>query len=239
MAGRCSYLQVEVNTLVAQIGGGALGAQSAGESSCQKADRPGAVPSDAAPAEDPNSDAGIIAHCLEHGGDRFKELVARYSQMIAVFAFSRLGSRDAAEEVAQQTMVTAYEQLPRLRAHRSFSNWLLAIANSIVVRALKDRMRSVSLDGATRDGQQAAALHPKSPAEEPADRLGQTELWQRILTEIDALPPRYSTIVALKHQTGMSCKEIAANLGLPMGTVTGRLSRAYQMIRERVGEDAL
>ena len=231
---------VEVSALVANVGGGAFGARGAAGPSRQKADRPGAVPADAAPAEDPNSDAAIIAHCLEHGGDRFKELVARYSQTIAVFAFSRLKSRDAAEEVAQQTMVTAYEQLPRLRVPRSFANWLLAIANSIIVRALKDRMRSVSLDGAAHDGTASAAvLHPASPAGEPADQLGRTELWQRILSEIDGLPPRYSMIVAMKHQAGLSCKEIAANLGMPLGTVTGRLSRAYRMIRERVGEDAL
>ena len=192
---------------------------------------------------DPGSDAGIVHDCLTGNPERFRELVERYTRMLAVFAFSKLGSREAADEVAQEAMVRAYEQLPSLRVPRAFSNWLMAIANNIILRMLNERSRSVPLgDAGDAPGERpgdAEARPRTSTAEEPGAELGREELWQRILSEVNELPPRYSMVVALKHQGGLSCREIAERLGLPVGTVTGRLSRAYTILRHRIGKEAL
>ena len=222
---------------MAQIGGAPIGAGGVEEIPRRDGAAPAAA-EDALEAHlDPNSDAAIVRDCLGGDTERFRELVARYTRMIAVFAFSRMGSREAADEVAQETMVRAYEMLPTLRAHRSFSNWLMAIANNIILGTLNELKRSVPLEGP--EGEGASAPPHASAAAEPHAELTRTELWQRILAEVNGLPPRYATVVALKHQAGMSCKEIAESLGLPLGTVTGRLSRAYGILRGKMGTEAL
>jgi len=237
---------VEVDTLVAQIGGAPAGAGGVEETPRPDAAALAAAQDVSEAHLDPNSDAAIVRDCLEGNTERFRELVARYTRMVAVFAFSRLGSREAADEVAQETMVRAYEMLPSLRAHRSFSNWLMAIANNITLGILNEQKRSVPLEGPGEGGAGgavaylAASAHARSSKQsEPHAELSRTELWQRILAEVNSLPPRYATVVALKHQGGMSCKEIAESLGLPLGTVTGRLSRAYSILRAKMGTEAL
>jgi len=224
---------------VAQIGGAPIGAGGVEDVPRRDGVAPAAAEDELEAHLDPNSDAAIVRDCLEGNTERFRELVTRYTRMIAVFAFSRMGSREAADEVAQETMVRAYEMLPTLRAHRSFSNWLMAIASNIILGTLKELKRSVPLEGREGDGEGGAGSPRARPVPEPHAELSRTELWQRILAEVDGLPPRYATVVALKHQAGMSCREIAESLGLPIGTVTGRLSRAYGILRAKMGTEAL
>ena len=52
---------------------------------------------------------------------------------------------------------------------------------------------------------------------------------------IDALGEEYRVTLMLRHGGGLSCEEIAENLGVSLGTVTSRLSRAHRLLREKLG----
>jgi len=182
----------------------------------------------------PNSDAGIIMDCLADRPERFDELVERYAGYVASFAFSRVGNRADAEEIAQETMVRAYENLARLRAPRRFSAWLLGIAEHVAADCLKRRGRSVSLDAAEGGARGASRLHPEGAAPGPAEAAGRAEEHATLLAKISMLQDRYRTVLVLKHQRGLTCEQIAESLGLSTSTVTSRLSRAYAMLRREL-----
>jgi len=175
-----------------------------------------------------DSDAVIVAEVLTGETQRFGELVKRYSEMVATFAYVRTRNRDLAEEIAQETMVRAYEKLWSLKVPRHFSHWLFGIANNVALQSAEKTRRSaaISLEDVELGG-------GRSPGDEAASR----ELWSRLVGQVDALDPRYKVPFVMKHQEGLSCEEIAERLGLPEGTVRGRLSRAYGILRKRLAAE--
>ncbi len=187
-----------------------------------------------APPTSGNSDAAIVAAVLSGETQRFGELVRRYTEMIATFAYVRIRDRDLAEEIAQESMVRAYEKLWSLRVPRRFSEWLTGIASNVTLQALDKRRRAAGLTDATLE---EAALEGSGDPQ-PHQAASNTEEWSRLLAEVDTLDTRYKIPVVLKHQEGLSCDEIAERLGMPAGTVRGRLSRAYGMIRKRLATRA-
>ena len=183
-----------------------------------------------APSPPDNSDAAIVAAVLAGETQRFGELVRRYTEMIATFAYVRTRDRDLAEEVAQEAMVRAYEKLWSLRVPRRFGEWLMGIATNVTLQAFEKRRRATGLADATME--EAALADSGDPS--PHQEVSNTEEWSRLLAEVDTLDTRYKIPIVLKHQEGLSCDEIAQRLGMPAGTVRGRLSRAYGIIRKRL-----
>ncbi len=57
-----------------------------------------------------------------------------------------------------------------------------------------------------------------------------------ILSAIDGLTEEYRVTLMLRHVGGLSCEEISENLGVSLGTVTSRLSRAHRILRERLAK---
>ncbi len=203
------------------------------ESSTETVDAPAWVVPEAVLADpDGASDGDLVRGCIAGETGLFGALVKRYTGMIISFARSRLGSADVAEEVAQEVMVRAYEELLKLKAPRSFSNWLLGIANHVIIRIHRQRGQEPSLVGVDGFSGGAGGTSPLHPG--VAGGSSEDERWEGIVAEVNSLPPRYRVVVVLKHLQGMSCKDIADRLAVPMGTVTGRLSRAYAMLRGKL-----
>jgi len=206
----------------------ALSPETAAEVHSEAAGEVTAVPESVLRDPETASDADIVLACLLGEPHYFGILVQRYTGMLISFARSRLGSGDIAEEVAQETMVRAYEQLLRLKVPRSFSNWLLGIANHVIIKIAAQRGRTLPLADASPDGEGvvSASVLRGGAAED--------ERWSAIVEQVNSLPARYRIIVVLKHLEGLSCRDIGERLGLPLGTVTGRLSRGYAMLRGRL-----
>jgi len=182
-----------------------------------------AVPTPPIPLEQ-RSDAELVALCLAGEREGFTVLTRRYGATVVAFAFSRLGDRDHAEEVAQESLVRAFERLWSLKAPRVFASWLLGIANNVVLQELDRRSRSVPLEEAP----EATSGDAGGPA--AASSAGESRA--RMLREVNALPPHYRLTMLLKYQEHLSCEEIALRIGVSEGTVRSRLARAYRLLRE-------
>ncbi len=174
-------------------------------------------------------DADIVRLCIEGRTEFFSELVGRYTNVVATYLYSRLSDRDLSEELTQEVMVRAFEFLPRLKSPRNFAGWLLGIAHNTMARDLEQKGRSVSLDTSLLDTGEGDEPRPE-------EHLSSEELRKRTLLEVSRLPARYRIPLMLKYQSGHSCEQIADYLGLPVGTVTSRLSRAYQILHRDLGQ---
>lgn len=164
------------------------------------------------------TDEEYVQRCLGGEPEAYRLLVQRHQRAVLAYMVGRTGSQDLAEEAAQEAFVRAYFTLGSLRKGKSFLPWLLGIA----VRAeqeLARRRRRVPAVGDLLD----------VPAPASAQKGSQEEA---LLQAVGRLPAVYRQAVLLRYHAGLSCAEMSENMGIPIGSVTKRLSRAYALLRE-------
>ena len=149
----------------------------------------------------------------------FRLLVQRYQRPLYAYLAGRLGSALEAEEAAQESFVRAFLSLKKLRQPESFYAWLLGIA----ARVLKEQFREL----ARREQVQAVEESLGAPQPENAPEYPLEEA-------IAVLPESYRQVILLRYYEGLSCQEVGNRLGMPLGTVTKTLSRAYALLREEL-----
>ncbi|HZE95615.1 MAG TPA: RNA polymerase sigma factor [Planctomycetota bacterium] len=154
-------------------------------------------------------------------GDRraFGELVSRYSRAVVARQIGWTKDSTVAEDLAQETFLRAWQGLGRLRDPRAFGSWLLSIGGFIGQEWLRRKQAEQKARG--------ALAPPALPRREDGPDLP-------LARAVSELAPEVQQILALRHDRGLSCEEIARELGRPIGTVTKTLSRAYEQLRARL-----
>jgi len=168
------------------------------------------------------SDKYYIRRCMNGHTDDYRYLVRRYQGVVRAHLVGVLGTTDSAEEAAQETFVRAYFALEKLKKPDSFFPWLLGIASRVAKEQQRDEQRRRQI----ADSLAEKTAHPK---------LSQDYGLERAVAE---LPPPYRELVLLRYYGGCSCSEIAGQLGVPLGTVTKRLSRAYELLRKSLRRES-
>jgi len=163
------------------------------------------------------TDKYYVERCLDGHPDDFRHLVRRYQPVLLAHLAGKLGSRDRAEEAAQETLVRAYFKMDSLRKPESFFAWLLGIADLVA----KEQQRKELI------------RRRRESIRESAEEAPQPELSQDYALEaaVAGLPEAYRIVILLRYYGGLSCSGIAGRLDMPLGTVTKTLSRAYALLR--------
>lgn len=166
------------------------------------------------------SDAELVKAVL--GGERsaYADLVRRYERPVRAEALRVLRDLDAAQDVAQEALVKAYEKLPSLRNGRAFGAWVLRIARNEAFRAARRESRTLPLDQ-LKETRTRTGIEP-----------GFDGTVEKLLHAVTRLPEHERVVVLLKHFDGRSAQEIAGITGRPVGTVTKQMSRAYARLRK-------
>lgn len=159
----------------------------------------------------------------------FDAVVREWWPRVFRFALASLRDRDAAESVAQDCFLKAYQAQARFRGEASVRSWLMQIAVNLV----RDRARSRRLEfwkrcDAEVDLQMADAR--RSPEAEALARQQVEAVW----TAARGLSERQRTVFLLRFVEEMELAEIAAVTGMKEGTVKTHLFRALQAVRERL-----
>jgi RNA polymerase sigma-70 factor (ECF subfamily) len=164
------------------------------------------------------TDTYYVQRCLDGHPDDFRHLVLRYQPVLLAHLAGKLGSRDRAEEAAQETLVRAYFKMDSLRKPESFFAWLLGIADLVA----KEQQRKELI------------RRRRESIRDSANEAPQPELSQDYALEaaVADLPEAYRTVILLRYYGGLSCRGIAGRLDMPLGTVTKTLSRAYALLRQ-------
>jgi RNA polymerase sigma-70 factor, ECF subfamily len=163
------------------------------------------------------SDDACVHQCVNGRPDAYRVLVERYERPILTYLVGRLGDREAAAEVAQESFVRAYFRLSTLKEGNSFFAWLMGISQRVMLETFRRERRTQSL---------AEHADPVDPANYGTE--GDAELAEAV----GRLPEVYREVTVLRYFGGLSCAEVSERLGVPLGTVTKRLSRAYGLLRQ-------
>lgn len=143
-----------------------------------------------------------------------------YVERIYGYALRRTFSREEADELAQEILLTLLQELPRLRDETRFEPFLWGVAHRVTLRfrrTMGKLRRHVSWD----DLSAVPVQEDDAPAEYAALRR-----------QVAMLSAQWRDMLVLHYFDGLSTREIAQRLSLPEGTVTWRLSRARQRLKE-------
>lgn len=165
-----------------------------------------------------------------HGGDEaaLRRLVTGHQQALFNLALRMTGDRMDAEDLTQEAFIRALQSLGEYRGDAALSTWLHRVAVRCALDWLRTRRRWSAGAGRLR----ALAGEPEPSAErEVIRREGQ----EAVQTAVLSLPPHYRAAVALFYFQGLSARDAAAALDLPVRTLETRLSRARAILRQRLG----
>jgi RNA polymerase sigma-70 factor (ECF subfamily) len=181
------------------------------------------------PAGDDTSDQALAQRASRGDTEAFGSLVQRYQSAVYNVCYRLMGERGAAEDLAQEAFVRAYQRLDRYDPARPFGPWVRRVAANLCLNALEMRRPPfVSLDD-ERDAPMAA------PAEhDPATAHEQAEEAAAVRAALLGLPPHYRAVIELRHFQELSYAEIAAALRLPVSDVKSHLFRARQLLARRL-----
>ena len=158
--------------------------------------------------------------------DAYGDLVGRFQDMVYGYAYAILNDFHAAEDVAQESFVAAYQALGQLRNPAAFSGWLRRVVHKHADRHTRARqVGTVPL--------LAAADHAaKTPG--PLARAEKGEMRSRVRSAIAELPEAERMATTLFYINGYSQKEVAGFLEVPVSTVNARLQAARGRLKERM-----
>ncbi len=174
-------------------------------------------------------------------GDRsaFARLVDLYRRSVYGLTYRLLRDQEEARDAAQETFVRAWSAIETYDASQPFAPWILRIARNHALDLLRRRVpasRQVELDAAPEDGAPATELAGDAPGADAALERAQDRA--TLEAAVAALPANYREVIQLFHVEQLSYKEIAATMGIPIGTVMTWLHRARAQLRIRLtGEE--
>jgi RNA polymerase sigma-70 factor (ECF subfamily) len=152
----------------------------------------------------------------------FGELVIRHQSSVRHFLRHLTHSDTAlADDLAQDTFVSAYSQLPRFRGDAAFSTWLLGIAHNHWRNARRRHRPDVSLDEAPE-------------AASAVDDRRSSDLRHDLALAVRQLSADAQLVLHLHYQQGLTHHEIASVLEQPLGTVKTHLARSKETLRHHL-----
>ena len=185
-------------------------------------------------------DLALVARAQMGELDAFEALTNRYEQRVYSLALRMLRHPQDAEDVTQQTFLSALEHLDGFRGDASFATWLLRIATHAALKVIRKQkgLDTVSLEEATDEaGGYETIPHPEYIADwrQSPEQLVETNEIQRLLDEALAkLDEKHRLVFLLRDVEGLSVKETAEALGLSEANTKVRLLRARLQLREQL-----
>jgi RNA polymerase sigma-70 factor (ECF subfamily) len=178
---------------------------------------------------DPNIEheiAGAVQAVRAGNPQAYAAIVQQFQHPIMTLCVAILRNRQAAEELAQDVFVRAFERLDTFDVRRPMKPWLARIA----YRLAQERGRARRRDRARREAA-AGLLHQNGCTSRPIDSLlvdeQSTMLWQAV----HGLPMAERTAIVLYYREGLTVSEAASAMGVSPGTVKTHLFRARAKIQ--------
>ena len=150
------------------------------------------------------------------------ELVEKYYTLLYRYAFRLSGSAVEAEDLTQQTFLTAQTKIYQLRDPHCVKSWLFTIVRNTFLKNIRSSgtVSTLSLESVV----------------EPADEFFVEEslIHQELQTILNELPEEFRTPLILYYFDEFSYQQIARQMDVPIGTVMSRLARAKMHLRNRL-----
>ncbi len=169
-------------------------------------------------------DAALVEAAKAGSAPAFSRLVGMHQQAVRGFLRRACGNWADADDLAQETFMSAFENIGRFAGQSSFRSWLCGIAYNKCLSAARSRGRSAARDLAYLQGQEET-ITPSGD-----DRMD-------LARAMKTLPLEQRAAVALCLAQGFSHSEASEALGLPLGTVKSHVLRGKAKLMEALGDE--
>ncbi len=180
-----------------------------------------------------SADWALVQQCAAGDENACTRLVTDHQRMVYQLALHLLGDPQEALDLSQEVFLRVFRTLGQFRGQSTLRTWIYRI----VVNQASNRQRWWRR---RRRAQQVAledhtAAHGELPevrlSAQPDSVLEQREAAQKVWSALDTLPFDQRAVIVLREIDGLSYEEIAASLGVAVGTVKSRLARARECLR--------
>jgi len=186
------------------------------------------------------TEAALIQRCAAGEEAAFADLMGEHQRMVVQLAMNLLGDRDEALDLSQEVFLRVFRTIHRFRGQSSLRTWIYRIAVNQARNRHRFWRRRHRADQVSLDAHVAQHGDSISGPEAWPDRVfAQKELARRLQHALDHLPFDQRTAVVLREIDGLSYEEIAFSLGVAVGTVKSRLTRARRALRLALQEERM
>ena len=183
-------------------------------------------------------EATLIQGCVSKDESACAELVAEHQRMVVQLATNLLGDRDEALDLSQDVFLRVFRTIHRFRGQSTLRTWIYRIAVNQARNRHRFWRRRHRADQVSFDAHVAAhGEFPSSRQWTPEHAFEQRELAARLHGALNHLPFDQRTVIVLREVDGLSYEDIAFSLGVAIGTVKSRLTRARQALRLELGAE--
>ncbi len=168
----------------------------------------------------------LLARIAKRDRDALTEIYARFQRPLFGYLYHLLGQKELAEDVLQQVMVIIWQKAHTFQGTGQAASWIFGIAHHQAFKAL----RHTESANAANIALEAALDLPDETMSPEADILRQTT-YDEITKALGCLTPEHREVLELAFFQDFACKEIAAVIGIPLGTVKSRLSYARRALK--------
>ena len=188
-----------------------------------------------------DSDAALVEALRREDPDAPEQLVETFGDRVYRLALRITGSKEDAEEAAQDALWTAARKISTFKGESAFGSWLYRIAANAAyqkLRARKQKSREIAMDDVLPtlddDGRH---FEPMADWSDRVDEQAlQGELRRVLQQAIDGLPPDYRTALVLHDVEGLSNPDIAEALNISLPAVKSRVHRSRLYVRKRLAD---
>jgi RNA polymerase sigma-70 factor (ECF subfamily) len=161
---------------------------------------------------------------LSQGGDTvaFDHLFDRYRESMRKLYVQRTGGNvDDADDLIQDTFLKVYLNLQRYDPAYTFGQWIYTIARNTFIDYLRKRQDNIPLESVQRG---------QSTLPTPEQSVIDSQQRAQLESFLERMKPRYRRLIELRFFRDFSYEEIAAELGIPLGTVKTQIHRAREQM---------
>jgi RNA polymerase sigma-70 factor, ECF subfamily len=180
------------------------------------------------------ADEELMALVYEGDARAFEVIFDRHAAVAFSLAYRMCGRRPVAEEIVQEAFMSLWRSSARYDPTRgSVRSWVLRVVHNRAIDAFRRELPSASHD--VSDDRMSEVLPARERTEEEVERRTEARL---VRTALDELPRDQRQVIELAYFGGFSHAQIAAALGLPAGTVKGRMRLGLSKLRIALAEPA-
>ncbi|MDT7548749.1 MAG: polymerase sigma-70 factor, subfamily [Actinomycetota bacterium] len=176
------------------------------------------------PAEEDARDRALLAAHVAGDPDAFSALVRRHQDRLWAVALRTLGNREEAADALQDALLSAFRSAATYRGDARVTTWL----HRVVVNACLDRVRR-------QKARPTVPMPDDGGPADPRDRLADRETAIEIEVALADLPDEQRAALVLVDVHGMPVEDVAAVLGVPVGTVKSRCFRGRARLAVQLG----
>ncbi|MGA2751187.1 MAG: sigma-70 family RNA polymerase sigma factor [Verrucomicrobiota bacterium] len=176
------------------------------------------------------NDADLVAESLGGNRDAFRQIVEKYQTLISSLAYCATGNMSQSEDLAQETFLSAWQELAKLREPAKLRPWLCSITRFLVSKYFRREGREPAYAAETLE----AVFDWASPEPLPPDQVITEEEKAILWRSLERIPEIYREPLVLFYRQQQSIETVAHDLGLSEDAVKQRLSRGRKMLEEQV-----